>query len=111
MHELRRLRAERLEQPAVDRLVRAVVEAAHDVRDAEVDVVDDGGELVRRAAVLAQQRGSLETGTETGSRLAVPLRTLARACGAFVPLEPEPLQVADDVVLAAGHVPARVGVV
>src|SRR3954470_19768154 len=106
MHELRRLGAERLEQPAVDRLVRAVVEAAHDVRDAEVDVVDNGGELVRRAAVLAQQGGPVETSAEAGSRLTVPVRTLALAHGAFVPLEPEPLQVADDVLLAGGHVPA-----
>src|SRR3954468_4844327 len=111
MHELRRLRAERLEQPAVDRLVRAVVEAAHDVRDAEVDVVDDGGELVGRAAVLAQQRDPVETSTEAGPRLAMPVRTLALPHRAFVPLELEPLQVADDVVFAAGHVPARVGVV
>jgi hypothetical protein len=33
-----------------------MVEAANDVRDAEVDVVDDAREVVRRGAVLAKQR-------------------------------------------------------
>ena len=51
-------RAERLGQRAVQRLVRPVVVAADHVRDPEVDVVDDGRELVGRRAVRPQQRRS-----------------------------------------------------
>ena len=43
----RAARAERLEEPAVQRLVRAMVVAADDVRDAEVDVVDDASRAGR----------------------------------------------------------------
>ena len=53
--ELGRLRAERLEQPPVELLVRPVVVAADDVRDAEVDVVDDAREVVGRRPVLAER--------------------------------------------------------
>ena len=45
---------------AVELLVGPVVVAADDVRDPEVDVVDDARELVGRGAVLAQQRHALE---------------------------------------------------
>ena len=58
--ELGRRRAERLEQAAVQLLVRAMVEAAHDVRDPEVDVVDDAREVVGRGAVLAEERRAPE---------------------------------------------------
>ena len=43
--ELRRLGTEGLEQAAMQRLVRTVVVAPHDVRDREVDVVDDAREV------------------------------------------------------------------
>ena len=36
---------------------------------------------------------------------------LARAHRSLVPLHAEPLEVADDRLLAAGHVPGRIGVV
>src|SRR5262249_58568058 len=90
---------------------RAVVEAAHDVRDPEVDVVDDRGKLVRRAAVRPQERDSVETLAELRTGFAVPLRALALAHRSLVPLEPEPAEVADDLLLPTGHVPGGVGVV
>ena len=60
MDELGRSRAESFEEPSVQRLVRAVVVATHDVGDAEVDVVDDRREVIRRRPVLAQQREPVE---------------------------------------------------
>ena len=54
VHELRWGRSKRFEEPPVHRFVGAMVVAADDVRDPEVDVVDNGRELVRRRAVLAQ---------------------------------------------------------
>ena len=62
MDVLGRFRAERLGQLAVQRLVRPVVVAADDVRDPEVDVVDDARELIRRRPVLAEQRDPRRTG-------------------------------------------------
>ena len=53
MDELGRPRAERLEQPPVQRLVRAVIVPAQEMRDPEVDVVYDRRELVGRRAVLS----------------------------------------------------------
>ena len=51
--ELGRCRAERFRQPTVELLVRPVVVAADDVRDPEIDVVDDAGEVVGGASVLS----------------------------------------------------------
>src|SRR5207247_3026083 len=87
---LRRGRAERLGQRAMQRLVRPVVGAADDVRDAEVDVVDDARELVRRAAVRAEQLDALEPLREAGRGLPVALAALALADSALVPVGPEP---------------------
>jgi hypothetical protein len=64
--------------PLVQLLVRPVVVPADDVRDPEVDVVDDRGEVVRRCPVLTDQRDPIEALRETSSGLAVPLETLAR---------------------------------
>ena len=47
-----RRRLERLVESPVKLLVRTVVVPADDVRDPEVDVVDDARELVRSAPVL-----------------------------------------------------------
>ena len=58
--ELGRARAKRLEEPAVERLVRPVVVPANDVRDPEVEVVDDAREVVGRGAVLAHERDPVE---------------------------------------------------
>ena len=59
--------AERACEPAVQRLVRPVVVAADDVRDPEVDVVDDGRELVRGGAVLPEQRDAVEAARRAAS--------------------------------------------
>ena len=58
--DLGRARAEGKEQPPVKILVGAVIEAAHDVRDAEVDVVHDAREVVGGRAVLAHERDAVE---------------------------------------------------
>ena len=64
MDELRRLGPERLEETPVQLLVRPVVIAPHDVRDPEVDVVDDAREVIRRRTVLTEQRDPVEPRTE-----------------------------------------------
>ena len=111
MHERRRRRAERFEQSSVQCLVRPVVVPAHDVRDAEVDVVDDRREVVRRRSVLSEQRDAVEAVAEALARRAMALLPLARADRPLVPLDTEPLEVAHDRLLASGDVPARIGVV
>ena len=111
MHEFGRRRAERLEESAVKLFIRPVVEAADDVRNAEVRVVDDAGEVIRRTAVLAQQRDSVETLAQLRAGLAVTLLSLALANRALLPGEPEPLEVSDDLLFSAGHVSLRIGVV
>ena len=111
MDELRRRRPERLEQPPVHRLVRTVIVAANDVRDAEVDVVDDRRELVRRRAVLAQERRPFEAVAELRCHLAMPVCALALAHRPFVPRDAEPLEVGDDRLLAARDVARGIGVV
>ena len=88
MDELRRRRTERLEQAPMQILVRAMVVAAHDVRDPEVDVVDDGREVIRRRAVLAQQRQAFEAIAERSPHLAMALRTLALPHRPLVPGDP-----------------------
>ena len=60
MHDLGRFHAERLEQAAVQWLVRPVIVATQDVRDPEVDVIDDAREVVRRRAVLAPEHHPAE---------------------------------------------------
>ena len=109
--ELRRRRTKRLEHAPLQRFVRPVVVAAHDVRDAEVDVVDDRRELVRRRAVLAQESDAFEPVPERRSHLAVPLRPVALPHGPLVPGDPEPFQVLQDRVLPTRNVPRRIGVV
>ena len=91
--------------------VRAVVEAADDVRDAEVDVVHDAREVIGGGSVFAEERDPVEALAELGSGLAVARLPLALAHRPIVPREPEPLKVADDLLLPARHVPLRIGVV
>ena len=93
------------------RLVRPMVVAADDVRDAEVDVVDDGRKLVRRRAVLAQERHALEAVAERRADLAVPVGALALPHRPLVPRHPEPLEVGDDSVLSARDIACGIGVV
>ena len=111
MHVLGRLRAERLVQTAVQRLVRPMVEAAHHVRDREVHVVDDAREVVGRRAVLSHERDPVETVAEQLCRLEVPLAPVALPHRPLLPRGAEPLEVADELLLPAGQVATRVGVV
>jgi hypothetical protein len=111
MDELGRRRPERPEQPPVQLLVRPVVVPAHDVRDAEVDVVDNAREVVRGRPVVADERRAVEALAQLLPRLEVPLAPVALPHRPLVPVDPEPLQVAQQLVLAAGHVAGRVGVV
>ena len=53
---LRRLGAEGFREGAVESLVRKVILPADDVRDPEVDVVDDGRQVVGGAAIRTQER-------------------------------------------------------
>ena len=111
MDELGRLRAERLEQPPVQSLVRPVVEATDDVGDPEVGIVDDAGEVIRGRTVLPDQRDPIEALAERGARFPIALLPRALTHRPFVPLEPEPLEVADELLLAPGDVSLWVGVV
>ena len=109
--ELRRRRPERLEQPPMERLVGAMVVAADDVRDAEVDVVDNRRELIGRRAVLAHQRETVEPVAERCPHVAMALRALALTHGPLVPGKPEPFQIPHDRLLPAGDVARGIGVV
>src|SRR5919204_5003630 len=86
-------------------------------RDAQrSEIAPDGFQLAHErarvdAAVRAQQRDAVEAFAERRRRLAVSIGTLGLANGPCLPLEPEPAQVADDLLFAAGHVPSRIGVV
>ena len=111
MDELGRRCPEREEETAVQVLVRPMVEATDDVGDPEIGVVDDAREVVRRGTVLSEQRDPVEAVAELGARLAIPILPLALPDRPVLPGEAEPLEIADDLLLAAGHVPLRVGVV
>ena len=109
--ELRRRRAQGLEQPPVEVLVRPVIVAADDVGDPEVHVVHDAGQVVGRRAVLADERDPVEALAERGRGLEVALAPLALAHRAIVPRDPKPLEVPKQFLLTAGDVARRVGVV
>ena len=118
MDVLRRLAAERADERRLQLRVRAMVGAADDVRDLEVEVVDCRGELVGRRAVGAQERRLAEAKRALGvgladqvRRLAVAHVALALAQRPFVPADAEPLEVGDDRLGAALDVPRRIGVV
>jgi hypothetical protein len=107
-----RRRPERLVQLPVELLVRAVIVAAVDVRDAEVRVVHDAGEVVRGRAVVPQQRRPAEAvAAQLLGRLAVPFLPFALAHGPLVPADTEPLEVVQDRLFSTVDVPRRVGVV
>ena len=98
---LGRLAAERADQLRLELGVRAMVGAANDVRDLEVEVVDRARELVRRRAVRAQQRRLPEAQRALGVRLADRVRRLAMAHEPLalaqrplVPADAEPVEVA-----------------
>jgi len=108
---LRRARAEGLVEPAVHRLVRAVVVPAHDVRDLEVDVVDDAREVVGRRPVLSQQGEAVETSAERLGRFTVALLPAALPDRPLLPFDPEPPEVVKDRLLPARQVASGIRVV
>jgi len=109
---LGRHRPERFVQPAVQILVRPVVVAAVHACDAEVGVVDNAREVIRRGAVLAQERDPVEAiRPDLLRRLAVPVESLALPYRPFVPRDSEPVEVAENRLLAPLDVPRRIGVV
>jgi hypothetical protein len=67
----------------------------------KIDVVDDGSEVIRRRAVLAQQRQTFEAIAERSPHLTMALRTLALPRGPLVPGDPQPLEIAQDRLLPA----------
>src|SRR3954447_3617914 len=109
--EFGRRRAERFGEPPAELLVRPVVVAANDVRDPEIDVVHDAGEVVGGAPVLAHKRDPVETVAELPAGFRITSGALALADRAFVPHHPEPGEIGEDRVLAAGYVALGVGVV
>ncbi len=111
MDVLRRLAPECLVQPAVECLVGAVVRAANDVSDPELDVVDDAREVVGGCAVLTHERDPLEAVAERATGLEVLLAAVALTDRPLVPDDPEPLEVAYELLLPAGKVAPRIGVV
>jgi hypothetical protein len=112
MDVLRRRAAEGESQLPVQRLVRAVVVAADDMRDPELEVVDDARQVVRSRPVGPEQRDPAEAlAAQALGGLAVRVLTLALAHRPLVPRDPEPLEVADERLLPAGHVSRRVRVV
>ena len=99
-----------------------MIGAADDVRDTEVEVVDDGRKLVgRRAvrprerrpgepdrAVLVANRSRLE---RDRSRLGVTRRSRALPDRPLLPGDPEPAEVGEDRLLPTGDAAFGVGVV
>ena len=87
---------------------------ADDVCDLELEIVDDGGELIRRAAVGAQKRGAgarkphravlvaLRAAALERARRSrrVDLTALALSHRPFVELDAEPGEIAEDRLLA-----------
>src|SRR5262249_25446154 len=114
----RGLAAECADQLALQLGVGPVVAAAEDVRDPEVEIVDRGRELVRRAPVRAQERRAAEADRASVAGVpaevrsfAVPPVPLPLPPRPLVPADPEPLEVAQDLLEAAVDVPRRIGVV
>src|SRR5581483_8275776 len=87
---LGRLAAERANERRLQLGIRAMVGAADDMRDRKVEVVDGRRELVRRAAVRAQERRAPEPERAFRIRLADRMRRLAVANSASA-LEQRPL--------------------
>ena len=100
-------------QRRVQLLVRPVIRAADDVRDAEVDVVDDGREMERRRAVVAPEHHAVEPLRQRRllRRRQMALGALALPHRPLVPLDAEPAQVLDDRLLSARDVARGIGVV
>ena len=122
MDHLGQLAAERPGDPLLHLLVRPVVRAADDVRDPEIEIVDDGRELVGGGPVRARERracepdrpvrvahrSSLERERRRGR---VTLHARALPDRPLLPGDPEPAEIGEDRLLAAGHGALGVGVV
>ena len=80
--ELRRRGPERLEQPPVQRLVRPMIVAADNVRDAAVRVVDDHRELIGKHSVGALDDEIADVAREM--LLLQPLQPIAKSQGRFI---------------------------
>src|SRR2546425_3779773 len=111
---LRKRSTERSGDPPVYRLVRPVVGPADDVCDAELEIVDDGCQLIGGGPVCSHERRSVQpdravgvaygTAAEGSLRCSrIEIGTLALAVRAFVPGHSEPRQILQDRYLAAGH--------
>ena len=79
--------------------------------DLEIHVVHDTGEVVGRRSVLAQKRHPVEAFAQIPAGLDMAFPPLALPHRTLVPLDPEPLEVAQQFLLTARHVARRVGVV
>ena len=109
----------------LDGEVRPVVRAADDVRDPELDVVDDGCELVRGGPVGAKQRRPADSEPDRAVRVAlggargkcilhrldVEVMTLALPDRPLLVPYPEPLDVAKNLLLPVRHRTGGIGVV
>jgi hypothetical protein len=98
--------------------VGEVILPADDVRDAEVGVVHDAGEVVGGAAVGADERDPPEADgalavlfPDRDRGLAMALGPFALPDGAFLEADPEPLEVGEDPLFRARHAPRCVRVV
>ena len=120
---LRQLAADRAGDPAMELEVRPVVGAADDVRDPELEVVDDRRELVGRRPVRPgegrgpEAHGALVVALRS-ARLERPLRrrgvqrpALALPHRPLVERDAEPLEVLEDRLLPARDRSRSVGVV
>src|SRR5207244_12137398 len=77
----------------------------------EAGAVGDAGTFGRGAAAATVRGYPVEPFPQVGPRLAVALLPLALSHWALVPLEAQPLQVADDLLLASWEVPLGIRVV
>ena len=114
--------AERPRDPPLHLDVRSVIRAPDDVRDAELEVVEHGGELVRGRAVRAQKRRPAQAHgpilvpgrAARGERVRRPhgrTRRARLADRAVVERDFEPREVSENRLLTALHGPRRIGVV
>ena len=103
---LRRLVPERAMERGVQRLVRPVIGTSDDVRDPEVEVVDDARQVERRRAVVAPEHHALEALRQPGfpGRLQMALGARALPRRPVVPDDPEPAQIVEHALLAAGDI-------
>ena len=122
MQHLRKPAAERVRHPTLNLLVRPVVGAAEDVGDTQLEVVGDGGQLIRRASILAGKRDAAEADRPVvvvhgpvlqrpPDRVGVQSRPFALSQRPFIPCDAEPAQILENRLLTAGDVARRIGVV